>query len=77
MKSATALLSSLFLAASLALVSSVKAEGMILRDPCQMKFPTMQHDNRKWDRPDLNDAGSADILYFYWACDYDPVDCCP
>jgi hypothetical protein len=79
MKSATALLlPNLLLAASLALaVSSARAEGVILRDPCQMKFPTIQKDARKWDRPALEDAGSADILYFYWACDYDPTDCCP
>jgi len=77
MKSATALLSSLFLAASLALVvSSAKAEGVILRDPCEMKFPT-QKGNHKWDPPVLKDAGSADILYFYWPCDYQPEDCCP
>jgi hypothetical protein len=49
---------------------------VILRDPCEMKFPT-QKGNHKWDPPVLKDAGSADILYFYWPCDYQPEDCCP
>jgi len=73
MKRVTALLSGICLAASLALgVASTGAEGVILRDPCEI-----EKDSRKWDPPVLKDAGSADILYFYSPCDYDPTDCCP
>ena len=62
MKNTTALLSGMFLAASLALgVSSVQAEGVILRD----RFPGP------------NCCPMSDIVEFYWPCDYDPVDCCP
>ena len=73
MKCVTALLSGMCLAASLVLgVASSGAEGVILRDPCEI-----EKDSRKWDQSVLKDVSSADILYFYWPCDYDPTDCCP
>jgi hypothetical protein len=84
MKNTTALLSGMFLAASLALgVSSVQAEGVILRDRfpgpncCARKFPVVHVNPLSPDRPTVKDAGSAAILNSHRACDYDPVNCCP
>jgi hypothetical protein len=77
MNSAAALLSSFFLAGSLALNGSlVQAEGRILRDDfpnsncCPRKFPVVH-------MHPLEDEGSAGILDLHRPCDYDPVHCCP
>jgi len=83
MKNTRALLSGLFLAGSLALgISSVQAEGVILRDRfpdskcCHMRFPESHENTLGWGRPSFNDASSAGVFDPYRPCDYDPVNCC-
>lgn len=81
MKNTRVLLSSVFLAGSLALgISSVHAEGVIPRDRsgskcCHMR-PPVPHENTGWGRPFFADESSADVFDSYRPCDYDPVNCC-
>lgn len=83
MKNTRALLSGLFLAGSLALgISSVQAEGVILRDRfpgskcCHMRFPAISENTPGGGRAVFNDESSAGVFDGSMPCDYDPVNCC-
>ena len=83
MKNTRTVLSGIVLAAALAFgVSSVQAEGVILRDRfpgptcCYRRSPVIQQDTLGRNGLVFGGESSTDIIDPYRPCDYDPVECC-